>query len=101
GAGPVASTRQEQRQGKERPANRRHGEPHHGGVTTSSTLVGYGASELTRRSCSLSASGTRVIPKRKVSPTSQAALPARAQAGLSTSTPIMKAPSPLGEPGGA
>src|SRR5947199_9897671 len=97
-AGAVAATRQAQRQAEERHAKRRHAEPSHGGVTTSSTLVGYGASGLTRRSSRLSASGTRDVPKRRVSPTSQAAVRARAQAGFSISTPMIKRPSPRSGP---
>src|SRR2546426_902647 len=97
-AGGAAPARQNQRQAEERHAKGRHAEPSHGGVTTSSRVAGYGASGLTRRSSRLSASGTSDVPKRRVSPTSQAAVRARAQAGFSISTPMMKRPSPRSGP---
>src|SRR2546426_1045941 len=97
-AGSVAPTRQKQRHAEKRHAKRRQAEACHGGVTTSRTLAGYGASGLTRRSSRLSASGTRDVPKRRVSPTSQAAVRARAQAGFSISTPMMNRPSPRSGP---
>src|SRR5207245_8181890 len=89
-----ATANRERRQAEQRDARHHHREAchalgHQRVVTTSMTVVGYGCSARTRLSSTLSASGTKGVPSRSVSPISQAAVRAFIEAGRSRSAPMM------------